>query len=195
MTTRTPWTATILDVPTTQPAAVARSIGTSLALAAIFGAAMGARYGELSMAVHAVGVPLGLAAVIAIGGPAFFVGCAHAGVAIGPRDLLRSLTAGLATSGLVLAGSSPAMLLGGVSAETPFGAGAVAGAGLALGGLVGLRRALVDMGGALKEGGVAARLAAWSFGAFAVVLATRIWWLALPALGRPLLEGTLGGAS
>jgi hypothetical protein len=183
------WTATFLTPPGTRYGDIARSTCASFALAATFGIAIGARYGVLSMAIHAVGVPLGLAAVAVLGGPAFFVGCAHSAVKLAPRDLLRAIVGGLATSGLVLAGTAPAALLVSMSAETPIGAALVSAAGLALGGLLGLRRLMAELDGALRLAGFGARMAAWAFGLFAVVLATRVWWLTLPCLGRPLLGG------
>jgi len=70
------WTATFLTPPGTRFGDIARSTCVSFALAGIFAIAIGARYGALSLAIHAVGVPLGLAAVAVLGGPAFFVGCA-----------------------------------------------------------------------------------------------------------------------
>jgi hypothetical protein len=172
-----------------QLGAMARSGCASLALAAVFGIAIGARYGALSMAVHAVGVPLGLSAVAVLGGPAFFVGCAHSAVRLAPRDLLRAVMGGLATSGVVLAGTAPAALLVSLSAETGLGVALVSAGGLALGGLLGLRRLLSELDGALRQAGFGARLAAWAFGLFAIVLASRVWWLTLPCLGRPLLMG------
>ena len=185
------WTSALLTTPGARVVEVARSAASSFALAAVFGMAIGARHGVPSMAVHAVGAPLGLAAVAALGGPAFFVGCAHAAVAIEPRDLLLAVSRGLATTGLVLAGIAPAVLLVSLSAETAVGAASVAVFGLALGGVLGLRRLLAELRGALGEAGIGAKVAAWAFAGFAVVLAARIWWVTLPCLGRTL---SMGGA-
>lgn len=193
----TPALATrLLDENTDDAAAMVRSIGASLALAATYGLAIGARYGASSMAVHAIGVPIGLAAATLLTGPALFVGLAHASLDVAPRAMARAVARGLATASLVLAGLAPTALLVTLSAETNLGAAMVSTAGLACGGLLGLwhvTRGLAEVACAApgQPPRALSRLLIRGAALFAALAACRMWWLLLPALGRPALEGAL----
>jgi hypothetical protein len=175
-------------------AAQLRRLGAGLALSAVFGLAIGARYGLPAMAVHAAGVPLGLLAVAGLAAPALYVGIAHAGLPLEGATVLEAVARGAATCGLVLAGLAPAALLVTVSVESGLGAAALAACCLAAGGTLGLRELSATLFAPLAETEVAnAKLrAGWLtalFALFATVLVLRVWWLALPMLGRPYLTG------
>jgi hypothetical protein len=186
---RDAWTTLLLAEPQGQHAwlGALRRLGAGLALAAIFGLAIGARHGAAAMAVHAVGTPLALAAVGVLATPAFYIGVAHANLPIEAHALGDAMSRGIATTGLVLAGLAPAALLLTLSTESL--ASAAFGAGITLFGALalGLRHAL----SALKHDDArpSARWMNAAFVAFSLLLAGRIWWLALPMLGR----GALGG--
>lgn len=157
----------------------------ALALSSAFGAALGARFGVLSMAVHALGVPLGLAAVIALGAPACAIALAHAGARVPLLELGTALARSVAATGAVLAGLAPAMALVSVSVESPLTASVLGALGLALAGALGARRFAAELARLLRGAvsPLAARAVPIVFFVFAGALAARVWTGVLPMLG------------
>ncbi len=162
-----------------------------VALAAVFGLAIGARYGALSMAIHAVGVPLGMLAAVGLSAPAAAIAFSHFDLPVDLVALWRGAADALQTSGRLLSGFAPGALLVTVTCETPLGAAAAAIAGLALASVLGARR-LWSAIGAARQTGLGT---AWSYGMLlglllvAGLIAARAWWLLLPMLGGPLATG------
>jgi hypothetical protein len=160
-----------------------RRAAIGLSLAGLFGLAIGFRYGLGSMAVHAVGVPLGYVAAVGLALPALCIFVAHFDLPVDTRAVVHAVTRGISVAGLVLAGISPGVLLLTATTESRAMAAVFAGAGLALGSGVGVREVALRLGGV-----VSGRFALlFCFGAFVVlasVLAARAWWLVLPMLGR-----------
>jgi hypothetical protein len=175
--------ARLIDLETESGATELARFAGGLSLAACFGAAIGARSGAASMFAHAAGVPLAPLATALVGGPAFYVALAHAGLHIGPRALAGAVTRGTAVSGLVLAGLAPAMGLLSVSCESDFMVRAYAVLGLATGGAMGLRAMFGDLSRHQRPSGLAERLPRLVFAAFTCVFCARIWSGALPILG------------
>ena len=161
----------------------ARRFAAGLALSGLFGLAIGLRFGAVSMAGHAAGVPLAIVVVALLATPAFFVGVLHGGFEIDSRVLASSIARGVATAGLVLAGLSPAMALIALTAEQASSAGLIAALGLAVAGLLGQRatfRSLPEVAGLHGARFLLFRIV---FSVFAAVLAARVWWLVLPVFG------------
>lgn len=159
-----------------------------VASAGVFGLAIGARYGVLSMAIHAVGVPLGMLAAVGLSAPAAAIAFSHFDLPVDLAALWRGAAEALQTSGRALFGLAPGALLITVTCETPLGAAAAAIAGLLLASLLGARR-LWSAVGATRQSAIAA---VWSYcmllGLFLIagLIAARTWWLLLPMLGGPL---------
>ena len=162
----------------------ARRFFAGLSLAAVFGLALGMRFGALSMAAHAVGVPVAIVAVALLGTPAFFVGILHGGVDLDARTLVSTMARGAATAGLCLAGLAPAMVLFALSAESSVSVAVLAAIALTVAGFLGQRATfralpveqLLPVRGRLF-------LLRWAFAIFAGALAWRVWWLVLPIFG------------
>jgi hypothetical protein len=173
-----------------------RRVATGLALAAIYGLAIGARYGVASMAVHAAGAPLALLAVAAFAAPAFYIGIAHANLPVSLETLRGAVARGVATVGLVLAGLAPGALLVTVTTEGGLSAAVIGGLGLLAAGTLGLRHTMRELLLRVSDADPAkrrrAKLLSTVFALFVVVLAARVWWLVLPMLGRAHF---LGGAA
>jgi hypothetical protein len=173
----------LLEPERTDLARDARRFFAGLSLASVFGLALGARFGFVSMAAHAVGVPLGIVSVALLCTPAFFVGVLHSGLDLDGRALASSIAFGTAAAGLVLAGLAPAMALYSLSAESVESVAALAAFGLVVAGFLGQRatfRALPEEAG-LR--GARFFVFHWAFSLFAAALALRVWWLALPIYG------------
>lgn len=168
------------------PAEAAR-FGVGLALASLYGVALGARHGVAAMAVQAAGVPLGFIAVAALAAPAFYILLAHAGHPVQALGLAAAVSRATALAGVVLAGLAPAAMLLTVSVESLLAAAACGLLGLLVGGGLGLRslyRQLeVQLAGTGVEQRLASQLVTFGFACFAAVLAGRVWWLAVPSLG------------
>jgi hypothetical protein len=160
-----------------------RRFSRSLALSSLFGLALGAGTNVPTMAARAVGVPTGFVIVALVGGPAFYVALAHAGVEVSALALSSALGCGVASAGLVLAGLSPTMLLLAVSCESQVSVAAYALLGLAASGSVGLRAMFRELGRGQLSWTVGARLPHLAFALFAAVLCLRVWWGALSLLG------------
>jgi len=185
------WTERLLGTELADFSAALRGLVTGLALAAVFGLALGLRYGAAAMVIGVAGVPLAFVAVAALGAPAFYIGVSHADLPITGLALAGAVSRGVATSGLVLAGLAPAAALLSVSAESAASAAVVGAAGLGAAGGLGMRRMMEDLRDPLSgDNGTmtcGARAMRWCFALFSTVLAARIWWLALPMLGRGAL--------
>jgi hypothetical protein len=161
----------------------ARRFLSGLSLAGVFGLALGSRFGAASMAAHAVGVPLGIALVVLLATPAFYVGVLHGGVELEARALASTMARGVATAGLCLAGLAPAMALFALSAEASSSVAWLAWLGLTVAGFLGQRatfRALPREAPLSDWRVVSLR---FGFAVFAALLAWRIWWLVLPIFG------------
>src|SRR5262245_46366221 len=99
--------AALLDSAPSGLGREAHRFATGASLAAIYGLALGIRFGWAAMASHAVGVPLALAGVALLAVPALYIGWAHIDVDPDPQAFVRATARGAATAGLVLAGLSP----------------------------------------------------------------------------------------
>ncbi len=161
---------------------LSRRIAAALALGWIYGAAIGARYGVDSMIVHGLGVAAGMLAVVLFAAPSFFILMAHAGHRANLQGMLDAVSSAVATTGLVLCGLAPAAALLTVSTEGGVAAALFAALGLVVAGVLGLRALHGALGA--SSGGAATRLVGAGFLGFAGLLAARVWWLALPMLGR-----------
>jgi hypothetical protein len=153
-------------------------------MAALYGAAMGARYGVGSALAHAAGVPLAFLAIASFAAPAFYIVLWHCGAEIDAGRLAAATAEGLHDAGRALAGLAPAVLLFGATLETAVAAAFLSAGGLAIALVLGLRTLSGAVQASLAEGcrGRGA-LASWPFCALALLLAARVWWAALPALG------------
>jgi hypothetical protein len=145
---------------------------------------LGLRAGGLAIPLAALGAPTGILAVAAVAVPAFAIVLALADAPVHGVDLARATSRASLRAGLFLAGVAPGAALLAVTCEAAgtmavlgFGgllyAGAIAGASFARD----LRPALAG-GTPLRRAALAVALPA--FLVFSAVLATRVWWLALP---------------
>lgn len=187
------WTATLLS-PSSRPHFMAEAgrFGAGLGLAAVYGLALGARQGGVSLFKHAAGVPAGMIAVACLGVPALTILLTLFNAPLAPPRALSAASRAAAASGLVLGGLAPAAALFVVTSESSTTAAIMGLLGLAVGGLIGLRVLLRDLKSALEsEENLMTRAASGfvlvGFAAFAVLLALRVWWSSLPILN--------GGAS
>jgi len=167
--------------------AEAARLCTGLGLASFYGVALGARGGAGSIVAHTLGVPATLAAVLALGVPAFAILIGLADAPIGALTLSRAVARSAATAGLTLAGLSPIVGLFVITSEDP-GAAAFAGAlGLAGACFLAMRRFALDLRSALGEASAVTRTiacaAAIGFAVFAAVMTVRVSASALPMLG------------
>jgi len=192
------WTAALLAPATsitltkTQFITEAGRFGAGLGLAAAYGLALGARQGGASLFKHAAGVPAAMIAVACLGVPALTILLTLFNAPLAPSRALSAASRAAAASGLVLGGLAPAAALFVVTSESRATAAIMGLLGLAVGGVIGLRVLLRDLKAALQtEENLMTRAASGfvlvGFAAFAVLLALRVWWSALPILN--------GGAS
>jgi len=133
------------------------------------------------MLAHAAGVPLGLAVSAGVGAPTLAVAVAHFDLPVDALRVTEAVAAALARSGRLLAGLSPAALLLTVTPETGITAACFAAGGLSMAGLLGARELFSQL---RSEERRLPKLLSLAFVAFAGLLAVRVWWLALPMLGR-----------
>jgi hypothetical protein len=155
-----------------------------LSLSALFGLAIGLRYGPASMAVHAVGVPLGYVAGVGLALPALCIFVAHFDLRVDTRAVVHAVTRGIFVTGLVLAGLGPGATLLTLTSESPAAAAVFAMLGLVLGSAVGVREVVSTLGEGLQTEGWSLKLLLLAFVTLASLLALRAWWLFLPMLGR-----------
>jgi hypothetical protein len=161
------------------------ALGTGLA--SLYGVALGAREGGLSILTHALGVPVALLAVCLLGLPALYILLALFDAPLSPKRAIAAAVRGCASAGLVLAGLAPLAAVYVVGSETTEGAAMAGTIGLVAGGSLGLRHLVATLGEALERADSATRtmaaLAQVAFSLFAVVLAWRIWAALLPLVG------------
>lgn len=177
-----------LTSPETQSAAqeFAR-LGAGLGLAALYGLALGARAGGISLFQHALGASAGLAAVGVLGVPALFVLLALVNAPVSPSAMLSAGARALASAGFVLAGLAPSAALLAVTIEAPEAAALVTRAGLTLAGGIGLVQLVTAVRAMLahlpREAGLKCNALLFGFCVFAVMLAARVWY------SLPILQG------
>jgi hypothetical protein len=176
------WAASLLDPERGTLRREAYRFAIGVALASIYGLALGARDGLGAMVSHAAGVALTFAAVTLLGAPTLYVGWAHIGVDLEPIALAAAVARGSATAGLMLAGLAPAMLLMGITCERYESVAFYAAWGLVVSFGFGMRaifRHLRDVESIL---GVRARVLSAGFVIFACILAARVGWMTLPLI-------------
>jgi len=183
--TQTPLAAR-LTAPETQGVSheLAR-LGAGLGLAALYGLALGARSGGLSLVQHALGASAGLLAVGVLGMPSLFVLLALVNAPVSPSAMLSAGARSLASTGFVLAGLAPSAALLAVTIESPDAAAFVTRAGLTLAGGIGLFQLTSAVSAMLAQLPPQSRLKCnallFGFSLFAIMLAARVWY-ALPIL-------------
>lgn len=162
-------------------------LGAGLGFAAVYGLALGARTGGVSLLQHALGAPAGLAAVGVLGVPSLYVLLALVDAPVTPSAMVAAAARALGSAGFVLAGLAPSAALLAVTIESPSAVAFVSRAGLTLAGGIGLYRlrcAVLDL---LRELPATRRLrySALLFGfcLFAMALAARVWF------SLPILQG------
>lgn len=153
--------------------------GSGLALATLYGLALGARAGGIALAQHAAFAAAGLAIVAVLGLPSLFVLLALVNAPITPRAMLSAGARSVASAGFVLAGLAPSAALLAVTIESPEAAAFVARAGLLLAGAIGLYQLLSSVRALLAEAPLRTRLKCTAFlcafCVFAIALAARVW--------------------
>lgn len=160
---------------------------TGLGLAALYGLALGAREGGSALLIHAAGVPLALLLIAALGVPALYIVLALFDAPIDPARAASAAARSAASTGLVLGGLAPAAALFVVTSDSREAAALAGALGLAVGGVLGLRAFLRDIGEVTsRSGGVTRFVSGLAFGGFTVfatALAIRVWFAALPLFG------------
>jgi hypothetical protein len=166
--------------------AEAERFGIGVGLAALYGLALGARHGGLSLFKHAVGVPAAMIAVAGLGVPALTIVLTLFDAPIAPPRALSAAARAAATTGLVLGGLAPSAALFVITSDSWITAALLGALGLVIGGAIGLRCLIRDLTDALGEASLmtktASAAALLGFTLFAVALAARVWWSSLPIL-------------
>jgi len=164
-------------------------LGAGLGLAALYGLALGARTGGVSLVQHALAASAGLAAVGVLGIPALFVLLALVDAPVSPGAMLSAGARSLASAGFVLAGLAPSAALLAVTIESPDAVAFVTRAGLTLAGGIGLVQLTSSVRTMLKDLTAERRLKCnallFGFSLFAIMLAGRVWYT------LPILKGAL----
>lgn len=162
-------------------------LASGLALAAVYGLALGVRSGGVGLLKHALGAPLGLTVVAAVAAPALFVRLALIDAPLRPAQMVGAVAQGTFTAGLVLAGLAPAVAMLVVSIESAAAAAWMSGLGLWLAGGIGLFNLLAALRQHLVRddfrSGSRAFIAVAVFSLLACALAARAWHAWLPLLG------------
>lgn len=185
------WTEQLLGAaaPASPPRAAAwplegQRFATALALASLFGVAIGLRLGGPAIAMHALGVSVGILAVCGLAVPALAIILALANASIDALGLARATARGSATAGLLLAGLAPGAALFAVTVEDAISVTLVGVGGLVLAGILGMRSFLRELAPQLAVADAPARrlsqITIPFFLVFAAVLGARIWWVMLP---------------
>jgi hypothetical protein len=161
--------------------------GVGVGLAALYGVALGAREGGVSLFKHALGAPAAMVAVAGLGVPALTIVLTLFNAPVEPSRVLAASSRAAASTGLVLGGFAPAAALFVTTSASSATAAVLGALGLIIAGSIGLRRLLGDLWTAIsRTDDVATRSAAFAaflgFTVFAVALAARVWWVALPIL-------------
>jgi hypothetical protein len=181
------FTASLLaDHEVFSPRREAARFGIGLGLASLYGLSLGTRQGGKAFFTHAVFVPAALAAVVALGVPALYIALALFDAPIEPPRAVAVAARATARTGLVLAGLAPAAALFVVSSDDARSAAGSAIVGLAVAGGIGLTRMVGELHATINHAPASTRAKAdfafFGFMIFAVALAARIWWAALPLL-------------
>ena len=170
-----------------EPRAELVHLAAGLGFAALYGLALGARVGGLSLLRHALAASAGLSAVGVLGVPSLFVLLALADAPVSPNAMLAAGARALASTGFVLAGLAPSAALLVVSIESPSAAAFVARMGFALAGGIGLYQLASAVRGMLRELPLGLRFKSnallAAFCLFAMLLAARVWG------AMPILQG------
>ncbi|KYF65011.1 hypothetical protein [Sorangium cellulosum] len=161
--------------------------GIGVGLASLYGLALGARQGGVSLVQHAAGVPAAVVAVAGLGVPALLIVLTLFNAPLDPPRALSATARAAAATGLVLGGLAPAAALFVVTSGSDLTAALLGLLGLAVGGVLGVHVLLRDLRAALRGNGSLALLAGHGaallgFAGFAVALALRVWWATLPIL-------------
>jgi hypothetical protein len=168
------------------PRREATRFAVGLGLAAVYGLSLGTRQGGKAFFTHAAFVPAALAAVVALGVPALYISLALFDAPIEPPRAVAAAARATARTGLVLAGLAPAAALFVVSSDDARSAAGSAIVGLVVAGAIGLTRMVGELHGSMTTAPANTRAKAdfafFGFAIFAVALAARIWWAALPLL-------------
>ncbi len=200
-------TATWSRAPRRENARVARDVIFSLALASIFGLAIGSREAGMDLVAHALGVPLGMLAALTLGAPGLYIALALMKAPHSAGQLVFALVGALRVSARLLAGLAPAAALFAVTSESQATAAAIATIGLAAAGMAGLfslirtMLAKPDTTKKLEQAQhtpapqgprqtttfyVGPFIACAAFSLFCVLVVTRIWSTSLPIMGGAL---------
>ena len=183
---RPSWARELLETDGGAPA-LARRGALGLGLAALYGAALGARDGGWALLTHAVGVPSALVVVGLVALPSLYIVLAIFDAPLSLEGAAGAAVRGIASSGLVLAGLAPLTALYVITSASAEAAAMAGTLGLVLGGVLGLRHLIVTLGEALADADSSTRrfamLAQAGFSVFAVVLGWRIWASLLPLVG------------
>lgn len=159
-------------------------LGVAVALASLFGAALGLRPGGPAIAAHALGVSTGMVAVCGLAVPALAIVLALVDASVDALGLARATSRAAAAAGLLLAGLAPATALFAVTVEDAVTVTVVGVCGLALAGLLAMRSFVRGLAPHLAVSDVRARrlsrVALPVFVVFASILGARIWWVMLP---------------
>ena len=162
-------------------------LATGLGFAALYGLALGARAGGVSLLHHALAASAGLAAVGVLGVPSLFVLLALVNAPVSPAAMLAAGARSLASAGFVLAGLAPSAALLAVSIDSPAAAASVARAGLLLAGGIGLYQLVGAVRAMLQSIPLGLRFKCnallCAFCVFAMMLAARVWYT------LPILQG------
>ncbi len=160
--------------------------GLGLGLAALYGLALGVQHGGMGLIRNGLGVPLGLAAVAAVGVPALLVLLSLLDAPVSPAEIGAAASRALGSTGLLLAGLAPVTALLLVTIQSPAAASAVVSAGLLLAGSIGIAPLLSATYAALGRGPLSVRfrgtLLLAGFAVFSFALAARVWGALLPVL-------------
>lgn len=164
-----------------------RRFGIGLGLASLYGLALGARAGGLSLFQHAAGVPLAMVAVGCLGVPALTIVLTLFNAPISPSRALSAASRSAAATGLVFGGLAPAAALFVVTSESRGTAAFMALLGLFIGGVFGIRVLLRDLKSAMEGESdlinkTLSTISLACFALFAVAMALRVWWGSLPLL-------------
>lgn len=160
---------------------------SGLGLSGVYGLALGARDGGLSLLRHGLGAPLGLLVVAAVAAPSLFVRLSLLDAPVRASHMLAAVSRATFAAGIVLAGLAPAMAMLVVSIESPGAAAWMSELGLGLAGSIGLFGLLTEMHEALAGASLSLRsrvfLSVAVFALLSCALAARTWGAWLPLLG------------
>jgi hypothetical protein len=183
----TGFTAALLSTSASDLRSEVYRFGVGVGLAALYGVALGAREGGVSLFKHAIGAPAAMVAVAGLGVPALTIVLTLFNAPVEPSRVLAASSRAAASTGLVLGGFAPAAALFVTTSASSATAAVLGALGLIIAGSIGLRRLLGDLWTSIsRTEDVATRGAAAAaflgFTVFAVALAARVWWVALPLL-------------